>query len=358
MGKKKMKGKNNTTFVPLRHPQTIPAILQEMERKCENKVLEETNNTLNLMTSIYSIVLHEFYDFTEEQLKDALIKVMEQLELCANELVTIDQMMDLCASYGLTVTHTADQMDKYGTLMLHKTKAYELLDNEVTEVEDIAKQGNMTSRLASAFRWQWNKEKFGKDYEGDVAMQSKKELAYKYFDKGIMDDELIAKEIDSTKSSVATYKRDWKKEILEMLSTEEVAPYFAKEKQLYELKAEKITEINANKKTYVAPSKEEKVEEKRGNSVEEIKESIVQSETTGEIVTNAKVKTATNKRSGLKRIISYESELAEIFSYKIKDNELYLGINNVSSNIAGDNILSKEQVLILAHELLDLAEEI
>lgn len=358
MGKKKSKGKNNTTFVPLRHPQTIPAILQEMERKCENKVLEETNNTLNLMTSIYSIVLHEFYDFTEEQLKDALIKVMEQLELCANELVTIDQMMDLCASYGLTVTHTADQMDKYGTLMLHKTKAYELLDNGVTEVEDIAKQGNMTSRLASAFRWQWNKEKFGKDYEGDEIMKTKKELAYALFDKGIVDPKTVAKEIDVTRSSVDTYKHHWKKEILEMLSTEEAAPYFAGEKELWELKAEKLSKINENKKTYVAPSKEEKSEEKEDDIVEEVKDSSVQSEVTDEIRTDEQVIEITKgKRSGLKKMVVYESELPSIFQYRIKGNELYLGIEEVPSTIGGNTILSKEQVIILAQELLDLAEE-
>ena len=364
MGKRNKNKGNTSAFVPLRHPQAIPAALlnrvAEIEKECQTKVLEETNNTMNLLISVYSIVLHEFYEYDTEALKEVLTRVLEQLELCANELVTIDQMMDLCESYGLEVCHSnvSGKMDAYGTVMMSKIRAYELLDKGVTEIEDIAKQGSMTSRLASAFRWQWNKEKFGKDYEGDEIMKTKRELAFALFDKGVEDNGVIANEIDSTKSSVASYKKEWKKEVLKMLSTEEAAPYFTGEKQLWELKAEKLSTINTNKKIYVAPNKEEKAEEKEDDIVEETKESAVQSEVADEIrIDEPVIEITKGKRSGLKKMVVYESELPSVFQYRIKGSELYLGIEKVSSTIGGENILSKEQVLILAQELLDLAEE-
>lgn len=366
MGKKnKSKATKSTqTFVPLRRPNTIPYIADEMRKAHQADILRETNNTLNLITSIYSIVLHEFYDFSEEQLKEALEKVMEQLELCADEIVTIEQMMDLCASYGLTVTKTADELDKYGTLLLAKTKAFELLDKGVTEIEDIAKQGGMSSRIASAFRWEWNKLKFGKDYEGDAYMVSKKKLAFKIFDEGIMNDDLIAKEINSTKASVATYKRDWKKEILEMLSTEEAAPYFAGEKQLHEIKAEKLASIKPNKKTYVAPTKEEVKADEVVEEVPTVEEESESAEAiAGEVTSEVEQEITETKgdvekvKKGLKKVISYESELGSLIGYRVKDGALYLDLTNTSSTIGGANIFTKDQILILAGELAEIAEE-
>lgn len=235
MGKKHKKQVFNP---PIRYPKKLAGVIQQVEVKHNQDLLRETNNTLNLVTSAYNIVLHEFYEFNEEQLNSALDKVLEQLELCGKELVTVDQLMDLCTEYGLNVTHTADKLDEFGTLMMHKATAFKLLDEGITEVEDIAKKGNMSSRLASAFRWQYNKIKYGKDYKGDVEMISKRELCYALFDKGATISQVV-KETDLMKTSVTTYYGSWKKDTLAELTTEEAAPYLAGEKELWQIKQEK-----------------------------------------------------------------------------------------------------------------------
>lgn len=339
MGKKKGKGKHvssSPVFVPIRHPQTMQGEMKRIKEQLTEQRNKDSNDTLNLIASAFLIVLKEFYEIGEEQLKDILNKVFEQLELCSEEVVTIDQMMDLCSSYGLEIHQSKDVMQKIGFMMQEKLKIYELLDQGITEIEDLHKKTGITSRYCSAFRWQWNKEKFGKDYEGDTVMASKKELAYKFFDEGVMDDNRIAKEIDSTKSSVATYKRDWKKEVLEDLTPEEASPYFAGEKELWEIKQEK----------QCAPKTKDKTEE-----VIVQKEEVTAQEEAAPETEEKEVVTAT-KRKGLKKVVQVISIEGDMATYKPG------GLGCIDIDLGGQVLtLTKEEMRVFAEELLEVSEE-
>lgn len=341
LGKKKHKQAFNP---PTRYPQGMMAVAQQIQKKHDEDIIKETNNTVNLVTSAYSIVLHEFYDMPKEQLKEALVKVYEQLDLCAKEIVTIDQMMDLCSEYGLEVTQTADKLDEFGTLMMHKIKAFELLDQGVTEVEDIAKKGHMTSRLASAFRWQWNKIRFGKDYEGDVIEMSNKELCNQLFDKGATVKQAVEK-TGLMESSVKTYFNTWKRDVLADLTTEEAAPYFAGDKELWQLKKEKSEGVIEN----------EAVEE-----VSEVQEQPkTEAVTTAEVEPDVKVEepkvevvaepVKPTRAKGLRKKVVIEGEFAE---YKPSAENL------VSMEAYGQVLdMTRDEMLALAEEFRQIAED-
>ena len=162
--------------------------------------LESSNTTLNLSASVFLIVLKEFYDFTSEQLKDVLEKVMEQLELCGNELVSVDEMMDLAKYYGIDVLISDDELSAIGKKMQDKMKVFAKLDEGMTEIEDLVKATGVSSKDISAFRWQYNSEKYG------VIDMSKMEEAFKLFDKGIMDAKTVASRLKVKPESVHQYK--------------------------------------------------------------------------------------------------------------------------------------------------------
>ena len=342
---KKNKSKKQVPFNP---PTRFPnnAVGQVLQKKINDRILEESNNTLNLISSAYSIVLKEFFNFTDEQLKEALNRAYEQLELCADEIVTIDQMMMLCAEYGLEVQRSEEKLDAFGTMMMKKVTAFELLDKGIEEVEDISKQGKMTSREASAFRWMYNKLKFGKDYEGDVVMASAKKLAYEMFDKGVAFKDAV-KKLGSPTNTVKTYHNSWKREVLETISTEEAAPYFAGEKELWEIKQEKAQGAN-NEVVAEIPKAQEPVQETAAITTEVVKDEPITIEPNKQEV-SALVGSTVGPRKGLKKKVQLEGEFAvyKPCNINLMDVELY---GQVVS-------MTKEEALTLAGELIAAADE-
>ena len=342
---KKNKSKKQVPFnPPTRFPNNaVGQVLQVQQKKINDRILEESNNTLNLISSAYSIVLKEFFNFTDEQLKEALNRSYEQLELCANEIVTIDQMMMLCAEYGLDVQRSEEKLDAFGTMMMKKVTAFELLDEGITEVEDIAKQGKMTSREASAFRWMYNKIKFGKDYEGDVVMASTRKLAYEMFDKGVGFKEAVNK-LGSPSNTVKTYFNSWKREVLETLTTEEAAPYFAGEKDLWQIKQEKA-QGGKNEIVEEVSKAQEPVQETAVIATEATKNEPVVIELNKQEVIGSRV----TPRKGLNKKVQLEGEFAiyKPCNINLMDVELY---GQVVS-------MTKEEALTLAGELIAAADE-
>ncbi|QEH69745.1 sigma-70 family RNA polymerase sigma factor [Cellulosilyticum sp. WCF-2] len=345
---KKNKSKKQVPFnPPTRFPNNaVGQVLQVQQKKINDRILEESNNTLNLISSAYSIVLKEFFNFSDEQLKEALTKSYEQLELCAQEIVTIDQMMMLCAEYGLEVQRSEEKLDAFGTMMMKKVTAFELLDKGIEEVEDISKQGKMTSREASAFRWMYNKLKFGKDYEGDVVMASTRKLAFEMFDKGV-DYKKAAIKLESPINTVKTYHNSWKREVLETLSTEEAAPYFAGEKELWQIKKEKIQGAK-NEVVAEIPKAQEPLQETAAIATEVIKNEPVAIESNNQEVSTLVGSTA-GPRKGLKKKVQLEGEFAiyKPCNINLMDVELY---GQVVS-------MTKEEALTLAEELIAAVDE-
>lgn len=345
--KKKVQQPSKGKFIaPLRNPSPIA---RELQKAVDRRVLEESNNTLNLIASAYSIVLKEFFDFTDGQLKEALNKAYEQLELCAEEVVTIDQMMLLCEEYGLEVNKAGDRLDAFGTLMMKKVTAYELLDKGVEEVEYISKQGKMTSREASAFRWMYNKLKFGKDYEGEEIMASTRKLAYEMFDKGVGFKEAVEK-LSSPSNTVKTYFNSWKREVLETLTTEEAAPYFAGEKELWQIKQEKAQGAKANEVVAEVPKAQEPVQETAVVATDAVKDEPVAVEPKKqEVSALVGSKPEQPKRKGLKKKVQLEGEFA---TYKP------CNINLMDVELYGQVVsMTKEEALILSEELKAAADE-
>lgn len=335
----KNKGKSKTKQVfnpPTRYPQTLPGEMRRIKENLDRQRTEDNNNVMNLTVSAFAIVLHEFFEFSEEKLKETIEKVYEQLDLCGKELVTIDQMMDLCGSYGLEITQTSDHMDAIGKMLQDKIKVYELLEQGVTEVEDLAKRTNISSRHCSSYRWQWNKEKYGKDYREDIEMATKRAMACKLFDLGKSIDEVV-KAIDATKGSVANFKVDWKKDRMSGLTSEEMSSVLTGEKELWQVIQEKV-----------GASKVE--------AVEEIKKDTVPVQVTEEVRKPIELKVTEEsskqkQKRGLRKTVVVYGEFAE---YRPSDGPTRLIDVEVSGQILS---MTREELLTLVEEFTQVAED-
>lgn len=181
-------------------------INQELERAMDAARATTSNDTMNLVSSAFSIVLKEFYEFADESLKDVLAKVFEQLELCGAELVSIDEMMDLCRSYGIETFIDEKDLNKLGEKIFNKQKVFDLLDQGMTEIEDLHMATGVCSKDVSAFRWEYNMKKYG-GFE-----MSKMSEVIKMLDAGVTDLKGIAKETGLKESSVRKYMTTWRQD--------------------------------------------------------------------------------------------------------------------------------------------------
>ncbi|PHV72159.1 hypothetical protein CS063_01405 [Sporanaerobium hydrogeniformans] len=316
MGKNKQR-KQIPFNPPVRHPQNMVAMAKQLEKEIDTARLESSNQTLNLCASAFIIVLKEFYDFDNEKLQDTMNKVFEQLELCGKELVTLDQMMDLCEEYGIEVKKDAEKMESIGKQMQNKLKVYQLLDRGITEVEDIARESKLSTREASAYRWQYNKIKYGKDYEGDAEMATKKEDAMRLYKKGYTVNQVMD-ELQITKGSAFNYQTEYKKTLGMVASNEK--PKTADE--LADALFGNEEEPSIEKKHYEVPKGDED-SEKPIQAIEE----------------QPKPSKVKRKLQELSRTVTYKGEFGEyevsnkVVVVRFEDSEMSLDKNTISGLI-------------------------
>ena len=136
------------------------------------------------------------------------------------------------------------------------------------------------------------------------------------------------------KTSVATYYSSWKKDTLKELTTEEAAPYFAGEKELWQIRQEKL-EGATDDTVEEVPKSEEPVQERADD--------------TTEVVSDDAVEEKAPVRKGLCKKVTVTGEFAEYrpSAENLVDIELYGQVLTVT----------KDEMLTLVEEFKQIAED-
>lgn len=324
-------------------------INKQLEKVLDRERLKASNDTMNLLASIFIIVLKELQGFDLENVQEVLKQVMEQMELCGKELVTIDEMFSLAKSYGLETHMDDEKMDEIASWMNQKILVFNELDKGVTEIEDLVKATGCTGRQASSFRWEYNTKKYG------VVDVSKQSDVFKMLDGGL-DKETICKRVEITSGSFDQYKYLWKKKRNEVTIDDLADALFVDgdNKQSNKLQQEKIVkgvelaiglekaniEGNKSKLDHIAEDGKMVKKQVEENKVEEVK-----------VMEERKVFVPAGKKKELKitRTTAIDGEFGK-----------YVGTNNVI-DIAFDAhtmTLEKAQLLELIEELQAVAGEL
>lgn len=349
MGKKHKQQKAAKFMPPTVMPPGNPNTAAEMQRvrKALNEQRDKDNKILsNVIIGTSTVVLKEFFDFDRDKLEDFLEKTFEQINLLSKELVTEDQVIGLIKSYGLNIERDIN-MDLIGKLMNDKLKVYTALENGISEIGQLVKATGVSSKMCSALRWQWNKEKYGKDYEGEEIMATKQSIAFGLFDEGKTNKEVV-KLVGSPVSSVVTWRCDWKKDRMSKLSTDGAASILSGEKTLIQaLKDEGIIEQSEEVKSDIMEKDEELPIPAKAKT-----------ETTGDVRTEEDMKTKEeissvvepkeHKKSLFKKKVTLDGDMA---SYSL-DGE-YVDIT------IGDQVITMkpDELSKLANEMLAAVEE-
>lgn len=199
----KINSKPVNVLAPITPVDTL--INKQIKRVMDQERVKASNDTMNLLSSIFIIVLKELQGFELEKIEEVLKQVMEQIELCGQELVTIDEMMGLAKSYGIEIHIDEKEMDKIAAWMNKKMAVFEQLDNGITEIEDLVKATGCTGREVSSFRWEYNSKKYG------VVDMTKKEQIFKSLEDGLSKEQII-KKFGISKGAFDQYKYLWRKE--------------------------------------------------------------------------------------------------------------------------------------------------
>lgn len=330
--------------VPLAPKSTMRQLINmELERALNSARASTSNDTMNLISSAFIIVLKEFYEFEDEALKDVLAKVFEQLELCGDELVSIDEMMDLCRSYGIETFIDENDLNQLGEKIFNKQKVFDLLDKGMTEIEDLHKATGICSKDVSAFRWEYNMRKYG-GFE-----MSKVNEVIKMLEAGETDVKSIAKKTGLKESSVKKYLATWKQSKSQEKSKDDID---ALEEAIFGSSKSEVDASGANEASEIEFTEDEVV-----NNTEENK-TIPSSEDNhiaeaGNMVHEEQPKltlTIPDKKKGPK--ITRKVEIEGEFGAYIIENRV------VDCHIACANMgLEKKQLLDLIEELQVVAGE-
>lgn len=214
MAKGKKNKQNGQVFIPTRLPQGSAQQLSVFQKYCDKQALESSNNTLNLVASAFLISLHDHYHFSNDNLEDVLEYSFKKMQDVADNLATINNMMNIVKSYGINIYDKNQGLDEYGEIIRKKSAVYQVLEEGITEIEDIVNKCKIRGiqvdyREASGFRWEYNKEKYWEQYK-EVEM-TKKDKALAMLDTGATMEQIMDV-LDISQHSVHNYTWMWNKE--------------------------------------------------------------------------------------------------------------------------------------------------
>lgn len=215
---KKAKKKPTAFNPPVRYPGgkvNDMMIMKAIEKNYAKEMNEASSNSFNLAMSA-AIIASRDMGMSVEETQEFLQRAFGVLDDVADDLSRIEEMMKLVESWGIKIYDKSEQTtDASSEIIRKKTAVFELLENGITEIEDILNKCkshniNIDYREACAYRWEFNKVKYYKDMEVNDSMV-KNCKAFELFDNGL-DNSKVAEQLGLKMSTVAQYRYLWNKE--------------------------------------------------------------------------------------------------------------------------------------------------
>lgn len=213
---KKHKSKPVAFNPPVRYPggkMNDAAIITAIKKNYAKEMNEASSNSFNLAMSA-AIIASRDMGMSVQETQEFLQRAFGVLDDVADDLSRIEEMMRLVESWGIKIYDRSERTtDEASDAIRKKTAVFELLENGLTEIEDILKMCKSHNikidyREACAYRWEFNKVKYYKYLEENM---SRKDEAFKLFDEGL-DNAQVAEQLGLKRSSIAQYRYLWKNE--------------------------------------------------------------------------------------------------------------------------------------------------
>lgn len=189
-------GRRSAFLPPLRTPQNKAneiARIKQIENAFNNAINTSSNNAFNLAVSSCLIACRDM-GMDVADVKETLQRTFGILDDIADNLSRIDEVISLVESWGIKIHKDTEKvMMETGKKLNDKATVFSLLENGVTEIEDIlakckAKGVKIDFRDACAYRWEFNKVKYYKDME---AIMTKKEQFFDLLEQGKSTEEIM-----------------------------------------------------------------------------------------------------------------------------------------------------------------------
>lgn len=217
MAKGKNKSMKQQVFMPpTRHPQNVALTMDVIKKQYDKEMTQASNNTFNLVASAMLIAAKDM-GMDNVSVKELLNRCFGILDDVADDLATIDGMMGLVNSWGIEIYKTAQERTSYnGDMIAKKTAVFELLESEVTEIEDILRKCKahgikIDYREVCNYRWEFNRIKYYESYEKDCCDMTQKDKALAMLDTGATVEQIM-EVLGVSKKAVYNYTWMWNKE--------------------------------------------------------------------------------------------------------------------------------------------------
>lgn len=209
-----MSKKRSAFLPPIRSKNKNISAQKELEKMInKQQVTEAANNAFNLGVSACLIACRDM-GLSIEETKEFLSRTFGVLDDVAETPSRIVEMLSLVNSWGIEVHNLSNkQMDNSGEIIEKKTAVFYLLQEGVTEIEDIITKCKLHNieidyRTACAYRWEFNRVKYYKDIEANM---DRKEEVFALLDKGLQNRKII-KITGITRESATQFRYLWERE--------------------------------------------------------------------------------------------------------------------------------------------------